>query len=379
METPFVYGKLALGADFTDRKNETAHLKINFSSGINTIIISSRRWGKSSLVAKAAQEIKKENHKIKVVSIDLFNVRTEEEFYRNLAEQVIHNTTSKLTEIQSFVKTFFKQWIPKITFSPDHIQELSLGLDWEEVKKQPDEILDLPQKIGAEKGWKIIVCFDEFQNIGYFSDNISFQKLLRAHWQRHPDVSYCLYGSKRHMLLNVFTSPSMPFYNFGDILFLEKIGSTHWEKFITKRFKDTGKEIAPEQSLRIATLVDNHPYYVQQLAQQCWLRCDKILTDQIIDQALEGLVMQLGLLFQNMTETLSNTQVNYLRAMVNGETRFSTKEIILEYDLGSSANVNRIKNALIVKEIIDMLNGKAEFLDPLYKIWLKRYYFIGNY
>ena len=178
--------------------------------------------------------------------------------------------------------------------------------------------------------------------------------------------------------MNVFTSPSMPFYKFGDIVFLEKINTTDWEKFITHRFKATGKVILPEQSIRIASLVENHPYYVQQLAQQCWLRCEEKMSDPTIDQAHEALTLQLGLLFQNLTESMTNTQLNYLQAMINEETRLSSSEIITKYHLGTSANVSRIKNALGEREIIDIQHGKNEFLDPLFKTWLKNYYFKGK-
>ena len=375
METPFIFGKLVSGDDFTNRFNEIIRLKNNFLSGVNTIIISPRRWGKSSLVEKATLEILKENNNIKIIAIDLFNVRVEDDFYRILAEHVIRGTATKLQEVLAFTKKFFKQWIPRISFSPDNFQEFSLGLNWSEVKKQPDEILDLPQQIAQANGWKMIVCIDEFQNIAFYHDPVAFQKQLRSHWQQHKSVSYCLFGSKRHMLMHVFTSPSMPFYKFGDIMFLEKIATHDWENYITRRFLATGKEIDPEQSGRIASLVDNHPYYVQQLAQLCWLRCDKKLTGEVIEQSLDSLTLQLSLLFQNLTESFSTTQVNYLRALINEETRFSSKETIQKYHLGTSANVSRIKKALIDKEIIDSLDGTGVFLDPVYKIWLKRYYF----
>ena len=52
MKTPFVFGRIATDKDFTDRKKETEHLVQNFISHINTMIISPRRWGKSSLVHK---------------------------------------------------------------------------------------------------------------------------------------------------------------------------------------------------------------------------------------------------------------------------------------------------------------------------------------
>jgi len=114
---------------------------------------------------------------------------------------------------------------------------------------------------------------------------------------------------------------------------------------------------------------------VQQLAQLCWLRTEKKLVDDVIDEALESLVLQLSLLFQNITETLSTSQVNFINAVLSGEEMFSSKKTIEKYRLGTSANVSRIKGALIKKEIINDQPGKIEILDPVYAIWLKKYYF----
>ena len=179
------------------------------------------------------------------------------------------------------------------------------------------------------------------------------------------------------MLLNVFTSPSMPFYKFGDLMFLEKIQPAAWESFIVGRFAATGKEISPELAREIALSVENHPYYVQQLSQVCWLRTSRSMSREILVQSLESLILQLSLLFQNLTENLSNPQVSFLRALLNEESRLSSAETISRYSLGSSANVARLRQALIHKEIIDQTTGTLEFLDPVYKLWLKRIYFKG--
>ncbi len=375
METPFVYGKVATGNYFTDREEEIKLLKQNFLFGTNTILISPRRWGKSSLVKKAADEIMAKEKSIRIVQLDLFNLRTEEEFYKSLSEKLLISVSSKVDEVIANAQKFMKQWVPKITFSPDAQQEFSFGLNWQEIKKQPDEILDLAENIAAEKGIKIVICIDEFQNISYFDHPLSFQKKIRSHWQRHQNVSYCLFGSKRHMLMDVFTSPSMPFYKFGHLMFLEKIPTKYWVDFIRGQFKATGKKISTQQSAEIALLAQNHPYYVQQLAQLCWLRTEKEVSDSIINEALEALVLQLSLLFQNLTESLSSTQLNFLKAIINKVKMFSSKDTIEKYQLGTSANVIRIKKALIGKEIIDDQTGNIEILDPIFAIWLKEFYF----
>ena len=375
MEMPFIFGKLALEQNFTDREKEIEHLKQNFTGGINTILISPRRWGKSSLVQKAGKEAAKSDKNLRMVYIDLYNIRREEDFYKYLSEKVLSAVSNKLEELAENAKKFLKQWIPKISFTPDAQQEVSFGLDWQQVKKQPDEILNLAETIALEKNLKIMICIDEFQNIGYFNDPLAFQKKIRSHWQKHQNTSYCLYGSKRHMMMEVFASPSMPFYKFGDLMFLQKNTKEKWHPFIVKRFKATGKKITKKPALKIAGLVENHPYYVQQLAQLTWLRTEKEATDEIIDQSLESLIMQLSLLFQSLTESLSTTQVNYLQALLDGVSKLSSKKTIAKYDLGTSANVVRIKSALINREIIDEYGGHIYIQDPVYGIWLRDYYF----
>jgi len=376
MDTPFIYGKLAVGENFTDRADEKMRLVQNFLSGTNTILISPRRWGKSSLVLKAASELQDSKQNILIVFIDLFNIRNEEDFYKALAENVIRVSSSRMEEVVSTVKQFMKQWVPRISFSPGSQQEFSLGLNWHELKKQPDEILNLADNIAQSKKSKLVICIDEFQNIAFFEDPLAFQKKLRSHWQKHQSVSYCLYGSKRLMLMDVFTSPSMPFFKFGDLLFLSRIAINFWILFITERFRSTGKEISDSQAEKIAAMAEGHPYYVQQLAQLVWLRTGKEVTSKTVDEAMDGLVLQMSLLFQGITENLTTPQVNFLRMLIDGETRHTTKANIDKYQLGSSANVIRIKKSLIEKEIIDVQPSGLIILNPVYSTWLRNYYFI---
>lgn len=375
MKLPFIFGKLAQGSTFTNRENELNTLLNNFRYGINTILISPRRWGKSSLVLKASEEIEKTEKKIIIIKIDLFNIRSEESFYKELAEKVIIGTSGKFAEISENIRKFFKKVVPKVSFSPGPDMEFSISLDTEEVLKQPDEILDLAEHIAKSKNIQLRICIDEFQNIAYFGDPLAIQKKLRSHWQKHEHVAYFLCGSKRHMMLDVFSSPSMPFYNFGSMMFLAKISKEVWTSFIVKQFDATGKKITDELALQIAEYADQHSYYVQQLAQICWLNTKKTATQAIVDDSFETLISQLGLLFQTITDGLSTTQIHFLHALLDGEEKLSSKETIRKYNLGTSANVTRIKGALTEKEIIDQLEGEIYVLDPIYKAWLERIYF----
>jgi uncharacterized protein len=85
--------------------------------------------------------------------------------------------------------------------------------------------------------------------------------------------------------------------------------------------------------------------------------------------------MQLSMLFQNLTDTLGRTQINFLRALINNITQLSSQSTLSEYLPGTSANVVKIKKILVNKEIIDSHGKNISFLDPLYKHWLKEYFF----
>ncbi len=375
MEAPFVFGRIASAENFTDRDEETARLVRNFNSSVNTILISPRRWGKSSLVEHAIRSTRRTSREIRFCQIDLNNVRTEEQFYEYYAAAILKSSFSKARELIDSAGKFLGRFVPNISFSPGPGTDFRLSMDWKEVAKYPDDIINLPEKIGTERGKKFVVCIDEFQNISGFEKPHDFQKKLRAHWQRHTMVSYCLYGSKRSMLMEVFASPSMPFFKFGDIIFLEKIKAEDWIPFLRKRFSATGRKIGTEEARLITELTDCHPYYVQQLARQAWFRTESICSSEIIQIAFDDLIMQMSMLFQNLTDSLSNTQVNFLNAMLCGVQQFSSQDTVIQYGMGTPGNIIRIRSALISREIIDMVEGKPQFLDPLFKAWLSRNYF----
>ena len=376
MEAPFIFGRIATDENFTDREKETEHLVNNFESLINTVIISPRRWGKSSLVHRAADIAMRADKNIRICTIDLFNVKTEEQFYTVLARKLIQGTSSRWEEAVENAKKFFSRLVPKISVGAGPGSEISIDFDWEEMKSNPDEILDLSERIAEAKGVKIVVCIDEFQNIAEFEDPLFFQRRLRAHWQRHKKVSYCLYGSKRHMMMEVFTDSSMPFYKFGDIFFLNKIDTEHFIPFITERFSSTGKSITEDASRNIVSLADNHPYYVQQLSQLAWLRTSGQCDVETVVKAHLSLVEQLSLLFSNLMETLTFQQTCYLHALIAGEKSITSAETMYKYHISSATAASRSLKTLIKKDILDSKSGEISFQDPIFEYWLRYNYYL---
>ena len=371
---PFVFGKAAEGDYFTDRQEDARRLNANLTHGINTILISPRRWGKTSLVKKVISEIS--NPSIRPIYIDIFQCKSENEFYHAFASTIIKQTSSKLEEWAEMAKTFLSRVSPKFSFGPDPMSDFSMSFDWNPKDDSDLDILQLPEKIAQKKNIRLVICLDEFQQIGDFPDSIKFQKKLRSAWQHQQHVTYCMFGSKKHLMEQFFNDKSMPFFKFGDMMFLKKIPTSEWVPFICDKFKETGKVITMEQATKICDITDNLSSYVQHLAWIIWYKSGKVVTNEDIDSAVNDLLEQNRIFFQREVEQLSELQMNFLRAVASGiTTGHSSKEVIKKYRLESSANVNAIKKALLKKDIIDIEGQAVTINDSLFKLWINRQQF----
>ena len=370
MSNPFVFGSATSGEHFTNRTKDVDRLLANFKHGISSIVISPRRWGKTSLVQKVSTLARLED--LKVVNIDIFSCRNTNDFYTLFATEVIKQTASKWEEWAENTKQFLSALIPKISFGIDPQNDFSVSLDFSNVKLN-DDILDLPEKIAKEKGYRIVVCIDEFQQLSEFSDHIQFQKKLRSVWQLQKKVSYCLYGSKKHLMTEFFSKQSMPFYKFGDIFFLQKISTYDWIRFISERFESTGKKISQEQAKMICDTVENHSSYVQQLAWNVWVKTRHITKNEDIESAITDLFNQNAILYYRYIEELTGYQLNFLRAVAEDiHSEFTKSDVLKKYQLGTSANVKRLKDALEKKELIDITGKTVSFNDPVFKLWFQK-------
>ena len=370
-ENPFIFGKAVEGRFFTDRMKDAEHLEANLTHGINTILISPRRWGKTSLVKKVISNVTRPD--IKIIYVDIFSCKSEYDFYRQLATAIIQQTSSKIEEWMITAKEFLSRLITKVSFSPDSIQEYALSFEFPDKDSSEQDILQLPERIAQKKGLRLVICLDEFQQIAEFQDSITFQKKLRSVWQHQQNVSYCLFGSKRHLMTELFSDTSNPFYKFGDMMFLKKIPTEEWIPFICRKYQETGKIITEKQAERICKVTENLSSYVQHLSWIVWYKANPVTTNEMIELSIDELLEQNKVFFQREIEGLTELQLNLLKAVANGvDTGFSKKEIIKKYRLESSANVQGVKKAMIKKDLIDVDGSVITFNDPIFKLWIKR-------
>lgn len=373
MEKSFVYGIAVTDYNFTGRKEETRRLMANFEGGINSILISPRRWGKTSLVDHVHRQLK--NSDIIIVQLDIFGCKTEYDFYNALAVAVLKQTASKVQLWMDEARDFLVRLTPKIGIPIDPVSEISVSLGITPETHSPEEILNMVEVIAKRKNRHVVVCIDEFQQVGEFENTKQVQARLRSAWQHHHYTSYCLYGSKRHMMSKIFFNRSMPFYQFGDLLWLEKLPVSDWMDYIISHFEATGRHISEQMVERICEAVDNYPSYVQHLSSILLNHLPQggTVTEDMMPSAVSELISTNEALYMQQIEPLSGYQMNLLKAIVSGiHSGYNEKRVRSQFDLGSPSNMVRLRSALIERDLIYSEMRQLYITDPVFALWFRK-------
>ena len=369
----FVYGVAVSDYNFIGRERETKRLLDNFKGGINVILMSPRRLGKTSLVKHVCNKL--DDKDIITVYLDIFGCKSEYDFYNKLATEVLKQTASKHELWFEEAKEFLYRLTPKISFSPEPNSDFSISLGITPKTHTPEEVLQMAETIAIKRKKRIVICIDEFQQIGEMANSKQIQARLRTVWQHQKHVSYCIFGSKHHLMSSIFLHRSMPFFQFGDTISLNKIATEDWVKYIVSHFADGKRTISHALAEEICKFTENYSAYVQQLA---WLvftlkEEGETVTENDVKQAKNDLLATNDILFMQMIEPLSEFQLNFLRAIASGIKKdFGLSEVREEYNLGSYSNITRLKTALLERDLIEKQNTELVITDPIFAKWLKR-------
>lgn len=373
---PFMYGLIAENDNFIDRIEDRKQLKTFLGGGINVMLISPRRWGKSSLVKAAMEELKQEDKQVKVCYLDASRIISEEEFYNKFAIAVIESASSTLEKKWADFKQYVQALIPgvKLKASAFDAVEMEMELNFAPLKDSAERVLQLPEQISIDKGLHIIVCIDEFQQLSYLPNWKKMEAIMRSVWQHQHHANYCLYGSKRHMMMDIFNNSNNPFYRFGQVLYMKKIEKQYWMPYIIEGFTKTGKHISEELASMICDIAQCHSWYVQQFSLFVWMNTETEVTEEIVNRQLQVVIDTNADMFAKDIENLAASQVAMLRAVSAGETQFNAKEVVERYGLGAPRTITLNKKTLIKRDIIEVNGDGYQFIDPIYALWFKREY-----
>lgn len=369
MDSPFQFGTLATDKNFIDRVEDRKQLKQMLSSNINVALISPRRWGKSSLVKKAMEELVAERKEFRVCYIDAFSINSEAEFYNAFASGVISCAAGKVEKAIKDAKNYLGHLLANVTVSDGLSDILSVNLEFKPQEMDKMDILNLPEKIAHDKGIRIVVCIDEFQQLVNLPEYPDMEGKMRTVWQKQKLTSYCFYGSKKHMMVDIFGDSQKPFYRFANLIFMPKIGKGDWIPFICEGFQSTGKHISPAFAEIICETVECHSWYLQQFAFYVWSATEREVNEDIMQASLKRLIDTNSPMFISDIEKLTPSQRAMLRAIRDGVSQLSSEETVKNYHLGNPNTIARNKKVLQEKSFIDSEEGHLVIADPVFKLW----------
>ncbi|HVE67905.1 MAG TPA: ATP-binding protein [Solirubrobacteraceae bacterium] len=373
-ENPFRFGPLALDDSFTDRHAEVAELKADALNGQDVVVFAPRRYGKSSLVWRVSQELIAE--KVLVAELDLMTAPTKEKLAEKLAKTIHDDLASVLFKAKERVRVFQDLRItPTITVDA---QDGSLGFSFqagrspEDIDATLERLFELPARLAADRDRKVVLVLDEFQEVVDIDPHLT--KLMRAVFQRQPDVAHLYLGSKRHMMERIFNDANEPFWRSAKRVELGVIAPELFRSFIEQRFTWSRRRIAAETLDALLAITHGHPYATQELCYALWQQTavGAAATPDDLDVAVSQVLASEHAHFTLLWDRAAANQRLLLQALAREAGHPLSGDYRSRHGLPTSATVQKALKALERDDLVARAGGAARISEPFLGEWIRR-------
>jgi hypothetical protein len=371
---PFRFGALALDEAFTDRKAEIAELKADMRNGQDVVVFAPRRYGKSSLVWRASQEL--ERDKVLVASVDLMTTPTPAKLAEKLARAIHDDIASPLLRAKERLRVFSDLRVnPSVTLDPE---SGAVGFRFDVTERAEDldatieRLLELPAQLAAERGRTVALVLDEFQEVADIDPKLP--RLMRAVFQQQPEVGHVYLGSRRHMMRRIFSDANEPFWRSAKQVELGVIAPEHFRPFIRRQFDRSGRVIAPGAIRAILEVTGGHPYATQELCYFAWQEtesgggCDEDTVATALAKVLHSEHAHFSLLW----DRASAVQRMLLAELAREPGRPLSADYRRRHNLPGASTVQRAVSALERDELVARDRGMVRIVEPFLAAWLRR-------
>jgi AAA+ ATPase superfamily predicted ATPase len=357
-ENPFKFGTVVDGDYFTDREDELVKISSFIRGENHLILISPRRFGKTSLIGKVVRESNRLN-----IYLDMQLVISAEDFAAQILKRIYR--IFPMQKLKGYIKSF--RLIPSVIINPVTGEaEISFRPGSKDLDPLED-VLNMIEKLGSESK-KTVVILDEFQDI--FRIHSGLDRLLRAVMQNHKNINYIFMGSNESMIREIFEKKSSPFYRFGSLMTLGKIPAEKFSVFLEDRFSVITKQhkFVTDAILRIT---DCHPYYTQQLAFTVWELYSRTADDAgIVEMAANEIVQSHDNDYERLWNSLNRTDMMVLAGMSVSEISPLSDEFSRLYGTGAVSTVYSTLQRLTQKGILIKEDSVYTPDDPFFKRWI---------
>src|SRR5918994_3217910 len=372
---PFRYGALALDDAFTDRETELDELMSDVLNGQDVVIFAPRRYGKSSLVWRLSQDAIAQG--VLVAHVNLMTTPTKEKLAEKLAETIHDDVASTLFRARERLRVFSGLRITPIVTVDPTTGKLGFSFD---AGRQPQDLdatlerlLELPGQLAGERGRKVALVFDEFQEIVDIDPNLP--KLMRSVFETQPEVAHVYLGSKRHMMERIFNDENEPFWRSAKQVELGVIAPPLFRGYIAQQFERTGRSIDPDVVDRVLAVTHGHPYATQELCYFVWEETPEggQAGAEQYESALDKLLRSEHAHFSLVWEKAARAQRLVLQALATEPGRPLSGEYRRRQGLPGASTVQRALEALVKDELVAK-DGRGEYrlAEPFLAEWLQR-------
>ena len=371
MDNPFIFRVYRSKELFCDRQKELKELLDNGLSGADTTLIAQRRIGKTGLILRLFDEIRTEKLPIVPIYADIFATRSLDDFIKTLSEAIMTAIPEKSSIGKRFSK-FIKALRPMITYDPlTAAPQIQLTLQSEDEKKQTLKGL---LTFLDNQGEKVLLAIDEFQQIREYPEE-NVEALLRTIIQKLNNVTFLYCGSKRHMMLNIFSDESNPFYRSTEFLTLQKLDRDVYSDFIEGHFKRAGIEIERETIDYILEWTRSHTYFTQRLCHTVFNMAKDKVDLGLVKEAAAQILQSDSIVFGQYQQMLTAGQWNLLIAVAKEGTvsQITARSFLRKYHLGNPSSINRSVASLIEKNMLDETIDEGETIYSLNDVFLSRW------
>lgn len=380
METPFVYDRYVIDRNFIGRKTECNTLRNLLTGKEDVAIYEPPKSGKMSIIQQALFGMRISGLRFAVCELNLFNVREKNRFLTKFGSSVIRAVASTPEEYEAIIAGL----LPDTHFVFDRqrfsVSDEVVSLNWDADMNDILSMLRLPMKLAEEKKTGIYIIADEFQNLMSIPEYEEIFKAMETVLQeKDKGKEYCptfiLTGSMINAMKYIFEEKKY-FWRLTEHLPLQPVDEKEIVEHIVKGFLVSGKVIERELAAGAVKLFRSNIWYLNHFISICDSLSKGYINEGVLMEALKIIISIHEPKFFSMTNNLTDHQMSLVKAILDGEIKFSASDVIEKYGLNSSANVRRVKDALKKKEIITF-NEKDEpvILDPLFEYWLRRDYF----
>lgn len=370
MKNPFVIKVVSESVGFCNRTKEIKQLIRHAENETNVVLYSPRRYGKTSLVWQVQSRLKA--RKFITVFIDLFGLTSVD----NIADRIARGVYTGLFEHKSLIgkaSEIIKTYRPTVSITGD----TSFGLSVEKTSQQLfgedllNETLTGVGKFLTHADRQVNIVLDEFQEIVELK-NSNIEGVLRSHFQMHP-VSYFFVGSRRRVLLEMFSLKRRPFFQSALEFKLDVLPHDELVAFIIDRFSAGGKGCADILADRIATMMFDHPFYTQKLCYLIYEEADLQVGASDLQSAFQELLESETFFFENCIQLLAPQQIAVLTAIAKEPTHsILSSRYMQKHDLKSIGGVQGALKKLRSLDYIEQGQDKVwNVVDPIFRYWLE--------